>query len=592
MWRRAEWIVAVFVYSVCALLGVVACGRRTPELMAVSGLTPQSVAENDLITLRGEGFVVGPEANVRFSGTVYRPGFESEHLDLRVPGSAVDGENLEVVVSAAMVERMCDASNGAHVLHATFRGDVEVAFAPRTKGAPPIVGSARDVALDVFRHIPEQPLLSTKGIAGYAPAGAFDEVPRALGFRFADNAGKGLDVIEVEQGSKAALAGLRVGDVLHRWSGVRVFSPRDVDVYPGQRTAELEVVRTGHAVPVELHMDVAGLSPLDAKGWNVGLVLLGVMVVALLVSRSQLSQWLVWLVVAKPQTRQVKTRQLGIVPFLLVSAAFLALALRRDVVPFELDLALVGFACCFALGFFGLGCAFTERGFSLRKLVQVWFRQLPLHVAFAVAMTALVLERGHASVWELAATQGIGPLSYGAFVSPPSFLVALVWAATAVVVTMGAEVPRASARWFSMFARACGEAASLAIAALVLAVFLGGWSTSASAPGHLGWSHALYFQLRFTALFVVLGLTRRYVPPPPLEAVSAWAWKVLVPAACFALAVLPVWWAEIWPAWVRAGAKGFLLGLGCVVALGIPLATVVLRRVAATGRRTGLNPWL
>lgn len=592
MLRRAQWIVAVFVYSVCALVCVAACGRRTPELMAVSGLGPTSVTENDFITLSGEGFVVGPEANIRFVGRAYRPGQEAAPIDVKISGSAVDGENLEVVVSAALVRQMCGPSDDVNVTHATFRGDVEASFAPRTKGAPPIVGRLRGIELDVFRNGPTQTGPSPiRGASKNADPSALVET---LGFALAENASNTLQVTRVDDNRPAHLANLRVGDVLHRWSGVRVYSMSDIDVYPGQRVVVLEVLREGQVNPVELGLDVEGLAPLGAQGWNVGLLLLGVLIVGVMVSRSRLSQWLVWLAVAKPETRKADARGYGVLPFLVVSAAFLALGLRRDFVPFDMDLPLVALLCSLALGFFAVGLAFNEQGFSLRSLLRVWFWQLPLHLVLAITVGVLVLERGHASVWELGAIQDIGPLSYGAFASPPSFLVTVTWVALSVVIALSAgPVRRRGHHWLRAWTHACGDTASLTLSALVLAVFLGGWSTGDTPPRQLGWLEALYFQVRFTVLFFVFGLCRRYIPSTPLQAVSVWAWKVLVPAALGALLLLPVWWAEIWPAWVRVGAKSFLLGVACVVVVGLPVSGLLLRRLAnTTGRRTGLNPWL
>lgn len=592
MLRRAERIVAVLVYSVLVWLCVVGCGRRTPELMAISGLAPLNVTENDLMTLKGEGFVVGPEANVRFVGSVFRPGAEVERVDFRVSGSAVDGENLELVVTDAMLEHLC-GSGEPQVAHATFEGDIEASFAPRTPGAPPIVGRARNVEFDAFRDATRATANATRAEVPSRSAGK-NELLNALGFALAQTAAGRWEVTSVAEGSLAETSGLRVGDVVQRFSGVRVFSEQDIGVYPGQRVAQLEVLRQGQAAPFELPLPVHGLSPLGARGWALGLVLLGVMIVGVVVTRSKLSQWLVWLAIAMPRTRRVATPTQGVLPFLLVSAVFLLLALRRDVVPFELTLPLVGFLASLALAMSGMGWAYTERGFSLRALVAVWFRQLPLHLALGVALCALVLERGHASVWELAAFQTLSPLSYGAFASPPAFLVTAVCGVVCTAIVLSATPCQCGApAAMQACVRGLGDVASLMLAALVLAVFFGGWSTRAEPPVELEWTSALYFQLRFTFAFFALGLMRRYLPQPPLAAVSAWAWKVLVPAACVALLLLPVWWAEIWPLWMRASAKGFLLGVGCVVALGLPLSMLLLRRTFGdAGRRTGLNPWL
>src|SRR5688572_18796077 len=91
--RRAHWIVAVLLYSLGACFG---CARRTPELIAVSRVSPDRLAERDVMTITGDGFVTGAEALVKFSGTVYRPAQPARKVNVEHRAVAVDAETIEL----------------------------------------------------------------------------------------------------------------------------------------------------------------------------------------------------------------------------------------------------------------------------------------------------------------------------------------------------------------------------------------------------------------------------------------------------------------------------------------------------------------
>ena len=588
--QRSHRILAALLYSLLVLLGG-SCARRAPSLLAVSEVSPARIEARDVLSVAGEGFVAASNASLRFRGTTHQPGEPPRAVDYRVVGNAVDQETIELVVSEAMIQALSsghDGSSSSH--HATFRGEVEVAFSPRVSGAPPIVGRATNVVLDVFRNTPEAIDATTETNAA-----------QWLGLEVRELGAGGLEVTSLTPELPAARSGILVGDVLRSWSSVRLHSASDVEPYPGQRSADVTLTRDGIAGPMHVLVEVNGYAPLGASGWSFGLVLLGLLAAAVALSRTQLSHWFVWLVLnAGIPPRDVRTshRSLALWPFLIVSGLFLVLATRQRLVPLQLDLAWLALLASMAAGLFGTAGAFRAGRWSLRGLALAWWRQTPVHLVLWLAVVVLVLERGSASLWELAQPQSIHPRSLGAFTSPASYLA--TW--SLLIVLLGVWLGRypsqqtevgPSARWMISLARGAGDLHSLLMAALVVSVFGGGWSVSLHSVGQLGLAEALSFQLRFTATYAGLVWLRRSVPAPPMDVVEAWTWRLACPLITLSLVLLPVWWAEVWPEWLRLGVQNLLLGITALVVFGVPITALLVRRREGVRRlKLGLNPWL
>src|SRR5438552_2409763 len=62
-------------------------------------------------------------------------------------GVVATNERVEIAFRDALEEAFC--GHGDRAAHATFVGDVEVAFASKAPGAPPLAGMLRGVILDV-----------------------------------------------------------------------------------------------------------------------------------------------------------------------------------------------------------------------------------------------------------------------------------------------------------------------------------------------------------------------------------------------------------------------------------------------------------
>lgn len=563
-------------------------------------MSPDRVAERDVLTITGEGFVVGAEALVKFSGVVHRPAQPARKVNVEQRGVAVDAESIELQVSPDLVAQFCGPHRATTSEHATFRGDVRVAFVPRVPGAPPIEGRARDLVLDVFQSEEHTPLpvgAIKVGISGQ-PILAF------LGLNVAELGEQGLRVIEAAPGKPASGAGIRTGDRIVGWGGLRVHRIYDLEPFPGQRLVTVNLLRDGVATEFPVVVAVEGYAPQSAHGWWVGVVLIGALVVTVVLSRSAASRWLVWLAVAgarrgrKHVGASAAFHRFAVAPFLIVSAVFLGLASQRRLLPDELDLVWVMLVVSVALALFGVGAARRKQRFSLLSLVSVWIRQVPLHVALWTLLLVVVLEHGRASVWELASPQTVDPRSFGAFVSPSSFLVAgaLALAAGAVSLCNYAPESDVSNRFWSkvnIASRSFGDLAALLLGAILVAVFFGGWSLRFEAAGALSVSEALGFQARFTLFYAGFLALRRGIPEIPVESFEQFGLRWLLPASASALAVLPVWGADIWPNWMRTATQALLLCVTSLVLVGVPITWLALRRLGASKlRASGLNPWI
>lgn len=595
--RRAQWIVAVFLYSAFALLALAACTRRNPELIAVTRFVPDRIAERDVLTIAGEGFVVGAEARVKFSGTVFRPAETPQKVNVEQRAVAVDAESIEILATSEFIDSFCGIE-GEVSEHATFRGDVRVSFVPRLPGAPPIEGKASDVTLDVFRAgVAEAGKGATVASLGVSSHPILD----FLGLEIEELGEQGLKVVNAVAGKPAYDAGVRPRDIIVAWSEVRTHRAYDLEPFPGQRLIEAKVRRESVSGTFPLVVPVEGYAPRAAGVWWIGLVLIGALVIPVLLSRSRVSKWLMWWAVSAPRAGssvKAASRIPGLGPFLVMSLLFLALASPRRILPGELDLLWVLLAVSVATALFAVVGARHKRGFSLAVLLTHWLKQVPFHVALWGAALALVLERGRASVWELAAGQTLDPRTLGAFASPTSFCVALLFgAASATLMLCDYRQPGEGETLFwsrvNAAGRFCGDLAALGMGGLLISIFWGGWSLSTHHGGDLGFAGALAFQGRLTVLFAGFVLLRRWVPEAPSESLDRLGFRYLLPLAGVALVLLPVWGADVWPAWMKTGIQALLLTVTAVLGVTVPAALWMLRR-AGSGRfkAGGLNPWI
>jgi len=218
------------------------CERQiAPPLVEVTELAPREVEPGDRLELHGTGFPQGRTGRVTLEGTVFRAGeppFRGVSIDLE--GTVATPDRLEIVVRDTLADRLC--GRGDHAAHATFRGDVEVAFASNIAGAPPLVGVLRGATLDVLPASARASVLDARIAEG-------GRVLAFLGVAPGPASPRGLPIEKVHAGSLAERAGIQVGDVLASVDGVNVLSLGDVVPASG-RSVEM-AIRSGDSGTVE-----------------------------------------------------------------------------------------------------------------------------------------------------------------------------------------------------------------------------------------------------------------------------------------------------------------------------------------------------
>ena len=230
-----------------------ACEPLAPlSLLTLREVSPGEVEVGERIELRGVGFPQGKTAQVTFEGTLHRAGMAPQKsFSVRAPGVVTAEGMIEVHYDRHLEALFCGPEGRA--AHTTFRGDVTVAFAAKTQGAPPAAASLANVVLDL-RPPPGEPARVERARADGAA------VLRAIGVSVAapQGAQRGLTVAEVGDGSAAALAGLSVGDVLSSFDGLVVKGPADLAPPRGAQRARLGVRRSTEANEIVLDVALQG----------------------------------------------------------------------------------------------------------------------------------------------------------------------------------------------------------------------------------------------------------------------------------------------------------------------------------------------
>src|SRR6187551_1240944 len=136
-------------FALTALLLGLGCSSQSsgPGLLQLTELSAREVGRGDKLEITGAGFPEGRVARLTFRGDVFRPGRLAAHdIEVSIPANTATPHVLEATIPEELVSAFCGRDDGAH---ATFRGDVTAAFAPRKSGAPPVAGSLQGIVLDV-----------------------------------------------------------------------------------------------------------------------------------------------------------------------------------------------------------------------------------------------------------------------------------------------------------------------------------------------------------------------------------------------------------------------------------------------------------
>jgi NADH dehydrogenase len=604
--------------SLCALAAIVlgcSAPNAGPGLLQLTELSAREVGRGDKLEITGAGFPEGHVARLTFRGDVFRPGRLAAHdIEVSISAHTSTPHLLEATIPDELVSAFCGRDDGAH---ATFRGDVTAAFAPRKSGAPPVAGSIQGVVLDI------EPSHETEDNRALAVKEG-ERFATFLGVSIsADGAGP-LRIQKLEPQGRGAEVGLAAGDVLEELSGVRLSELSDFVPPPRARTARIGLHRGGVSEGAVMAVDVAEFKPGTLSDLTPALALVGSALLALLLALSPLGRFSTWLALAvssrsrsqgpKPHGHwlAIARGMSGALPGdaaayfgVGIASSLLALsALAVSLVARELDLPILLLAAGSALTVAGFLSQLRSRGrlspaAGLRRAWWVLLAQVPLTGALLVG----VISAGSLRADDFASVQAGMPWRFLAFASPIHFMAlllgifALVPEAT-LASSASSSLPRSLAkRWPALPAV---EWAHLVLnAGLLSIVLLGGFAVPwlsdldrVSSPGRMAMGALLLVMKTFGIVLVVAAL-RWALGRVSIEQCRGALLRVGLPAAV----ALPVA-AKLW----AIGAEGLVLSAyRGVIALALFVATaltcvLVVRRLGQNLRlhrgEPSINPWL
>lgn len=425
-------------FAVAALtLGCSSSGSG-PGLLQLTELSAREVGRGDKLEITGAGFPEGRVARLTFRGDVFRPGRSAAHdVEVSIPARTSTPHVLEATISDELVSAFCGRDDGAH---ATFRGDITAAFAPRKSGAPPVAGSLQGVVLDLE---PSHDSEDNRALASQEG----ERFAAFLGVSVSADGSGPLRVQKLDPQGRGADAGLAAGDVIEELSGVRIGDISDFVPPPRARTARLALHRGGVSEGAVVAVDVAEFKPGTLSDLTPALALVGSAILALSLALSPLGRFSTWLALAL----SARGRGTGAEPrrrWLIVvrgvsgalpggAAAYFGVALGSSLmalgalgVPLvarELDLPILLFTAASALFVAGFLSQLAQRGKlepmpALRRALWVLVAQLPLASALLVATISV----GSLRADDFASAQAGMPWRFLAFMSPLHFMALLL----------------------------------------------------------------------------------------------------------------------------------------------------------------------
>lgn len=572
--RRVQRAALAFVFLTTLLLAA-GCERQVgPPLLEPTELAPREVEPGDRLEVHGSAFPQGRAARVTFRGTVFRAGSPAlRGVTVDVEGTVTTPDRIEITVDDELADRLC--GRGERAAHATFRGDVEVAFASSMPGAPPLVGLLRGATLDVLPSSARASAVEDRIAEG-------GRVLAFLGVAPGAPSARGLPIEQVGAGSIAERSGILVGDVLAAVDGVNVLSLGDV-APASARSTELVIRRGESGLEETKTVSLLGFSgDRIPPEYASALVILGLALASLLlfVAPGPPSIAVLEARIAAA-LRRWSVRALASALFgtgrhaalsAILSAVIAALALTPYVVGPEIDGPLMLVAAGAMLVWSRVAAA---KGMiaSLRTTLQIGAAALVMALAVALA----VAQVGAIELLEIVRAQGGAPWQFNAAQKPACAIAFVVYAAAVVAVLRtrssrrgGAAAPAAPAR-----AALLERAGLLLAAALGVIVFLGGWQLPGiGAPRGRGLllASAALLVTKTWAVSALLLAASRVAPRRGVSDVPRLALKRLVPALVAAGCVV-------------AASRRVAPSLAIEAALGITVVAVAALLVVRTAAR-------
>ena len=616
-----------------ALLGLCAGCRADPPaaLLDVVTFAPSEADHGDRLEVLGNALPEGRTATLTFRGEVHQPGKDPRKVDI-VAEAVGSQRRIAATLTEAIQSEFC--GSGYQAAHATFRGDVVAAFAPKRSTAPPVTGVVHGVVFDV-----EPPPVPSRIAAERESEGE-----RALGFlgiRAVSPPARGKLVIgELTPGGIAERAGLAEGDVLLSVDGVNVKTASDVVPSSSRRFSRLTIQRGRLPEPVQRLVDFTGFRPTAPSELSSAALLVGLAATIVLLFMLPIARLLTWaerrvalrlkakrsdlrgrrsrasVLVSEalgvpPFTSRAPSRILGYLILIGASATFTLLATGYELYHADLDLAILLLAALImrvtlALGFGGWQ---ASGRWSLVAGFRSGLAAASLKLPLLLLIASVVMMTGTLRSDDFVSLQGALPWRW-LLLQGPTLLFAWMLAVTAMIpeVTRPShELPEAEEaqtparkpdRIFDLVA--LSEWADVLISAGVCAVvFLGGWRLPMVTPAAQAASPllmlggAVLLLLKSWGLVLLVLCARWVFAPLPASMVLGLCWRRYVPAAlvCF---LLTIGWSEALqkPLWrsLQAGTGQLLFAL--VVFVLVHFAFRVAQNLKGTASQVNVNPWL
>ncbi|MGZ3455327.1 MAG: PDZ domain-containing protein [Polyangiales bacterium] len=528
-----------------------------PSMIEVADVQPREVEVGDHLEVLGSGFPLKRTAHVLLRGTVHRPGLAAEPVAIAIDAETRSEGRLEIPLSSQITDRIVGTGDAA--LHATFRGEVVVSFAPAESGTAALTGKATGVVLDVR---PER--LRTPAIARREEAGRklLDFLGVTIGA--AAPASGGLLVTAVRPASPAANAGIEAQDVIVDFEGVRVASISDLA--PSSDLASMGVRRDGDAQIRALTVPLAGFSQRVPRSMVASALLVGIASVLVLLGASKPSAGRAFVERAAADRLRLGARALlrdGLPSLAIVAAVAPLLPIAQTMLGIDLDVGAL--LCVGGAALLALSLAEERSGTAL----AIARDQIPAVLGAA----SVVIATGSLRLDDVLRAQGALPWEWFAFRTPATSLAFAAWLATAA-----APKTRRGPT---------DEAATVVTSVLAAALFLGGWRLPSVVVEKDVWSTwhlvaALTFALKAA---LVAGIVRSVSAILPVESPQRLhsTWRSRAPLSALALAATAAI-ASVSP----SPSLLRVLGLGTFVAC-VALGAFAVLRAASSVRKIAVR---
>jgi NADH-quinone oxidoreductase subunit H len=600
-------------------------------LLDVVTFAPSDADQGDRLEVLGNALPEGRTATLTFRGEVHQPGKDPRKVDI-VAEAVGSQRKITATLTEALQSEFC--GSGYESAHATFRGDVIAAFAPKRSSAPPVTGIVHGVVFDIEPAAPPSRIANERDREGLRALGFLGISPVSPSPR-----GK-VAIAELAPGGVGERAGLAAGDVLLSVDGVNVRTPSDVVPSSSRRFSRVKVQRGRLLEPIERLVDFTGFRPTAPTELSSAALLVGLAATLVLLFMLPIARLLTWVerrVALRLQARRAAPRggrgrlaqlvgeALGVPPFtsgapsrvlgylILIgaSATFTLVAMGRPLYHADLDLAILLLAALILRVTLALGLGGWQKGgrWSLFAGFRSGLCAASLKLPLLLAIAAVVMMTGTVRSDDFVSLQGALPWRW-LLLQGPTLLFAFVLAVIAMIPEVkrpSHELPEAEDsapavpkpdRVFDLVA--LSEWADVLISAGVSSiVFLGGWRLPMVAPAVQAASPALMlcgalmFLLKSWALVLLVLCARWVFAGVPANMVLGLCWRRYVPASLACL-LLTMGWSEALqkPLWrsLQAGLGQLLFGL--VVFVLIHFAFRVAQNLKSTASQVNVNPWL